>query len=492
MNQDRHHCRGQDGRNRSVDTDNIPSWHPHHGQRNIPKSPRTWHDITPTGYSPGSPSADNKRRAQPPPQLPQPPPPSSPPLYPCLHPPPPHPPVITWHEILSECDEKHCSANLNCGETCWEHPKSTGSRVVSRPPAAHDADSKRGTSPGKPRPAAILSENGMERDISIDASRRCRRRDNTAAVNPADDTLQSQAAMLGNNGSDHPHRGLSPCYATGKLRRHDKITRPDANTQQDAWCPEPCPASFTHRASAPLTKRPHDPFAMVGGCGKGGDLRWQTPSEHVKRYVGSKHQTHGRETPLVASPHDEQTEPTTRRPPCQLQCTGKNSSVSSGSPSRRGSCIADCLLLAEHWLAESKKERLQSRTDAPGQRTSPLKVARSLGGSALGQSTTSRRDQGRLHEREPRGTTARLRGKAAAEWAAGESRRKDEEQMTGTPEITRLGRSKRRSVDDLFLFKRTVDTARRQNQDHRVAQEEKNITARPVSKKSSSFLHSEL
>lgn len=55
--------------------------------------------------------------------------------------------------------------------------------------------------------------------------------------------------------------------------------------------------------------------------------------------------------------------------------------------------------------------------------------------------------------------------------------------MTGTPEITRLGRSKRRSVDDLFLFKRNVDTTRRRNQDDKELQDNAIITGRPVSKR---------
>lgn len=482
------HRRGQDRRNQFAETD-IPSWHPHHDQQKVRKSPRNLDEITPKGYGgpPSHPSAESRRRARPPPQHPQPPPPSSPPPYPLLHihppPPPPHPPPVkTWHAIFSECQGKHYSDNLNSGETCWERPKPKGARANSRPPTPHD-----GTPTGKPRPAEIISKNSKTKEISIAASWRYDRCHNTAAANSAEGALQTQAAVLGNSGGDHPHCGFNPCYATGELPCQDKVARPDTNTQQRDCCSEPCRASFTHRASTPHTNRPYDPFAMVGGCGKGGNLSWQTSGDHVKWHGRSKHQTRVNEASLVASsPHDEkQTEPTSRRrrPLCQLHLrTGDTSSVSRGSPSRRASCIADCLSLAEHWLAESKKERLQSRTDAPGLSTSPLKAAHSLGDRALGRSTTSLGEQVRHLELETRGTTARLRSKAAAEWAAGEARRRDEEQMTGTPEITRLGRSKRRSVDDLFLFKRTADTARRQNQDDREAQEDIFNTGRPVSK----------
>lgn len=481
---------GQDRRNRLGATD-IPSWHPpRHDQQNIRKSPRALDEITPKGYDGPSthPSAESRRRARPPPQGPQPPPPSSPPPYPLLHmhppPPPPHPPpVITWHATFSECHGSHYPGNLSTGEICWEYPKSKGARANSRPPTAHD-----GTPPGKPRPAEVLSKNSKTQEMSISASWRCHRCHNTAAAaNSAEGTLQTQAAVLGDSGGDHPHCGFNPSCATGELQCHDKVARPDTNTQQGVCCPGPCRASFTLRASTPHTKRPYDPSAMVGGCGKEGNFSCQTSDDHVKWQARNKHQTRVNEASLVvSSPRDKkQTKPTgrRRRPLCQLHLrTGGNSSVSTGSPSRRASCIVDCLLLAEHWLAESKKERLQSRTGAPGLSTSPLKVSHSLGDSVLGRSTTPLGEQVRPLELETRGTTARLRSKLAAEWAAGEARRRDELEMTGTPEITRLGRSKRRSVDDLFLFKRTADTARRQNQDDREAQEDLFNTGRPVSK----------
>lgn len=334
------------------------------------------------------------------------------------------------------------------------------------------------------RPALILSKNGKKQDIAT--SWGCRRRDNTAATKPADDTLQPKAVVLRNSGSDHPYCGVNLCY-TGKLRCQDKAARPDANTQQGACYPDPSHVSFIHQASAPYLKRPYDPSAMVGGCGKGGDLRWQTSGEHIKRHARDTHQTRVNVASLIASsPHDEQqTDPTGRQALCQLQRTSKTSSVSRGSLSRHGSCIADYLLLAEHWLAESQKERLHSRTDGPD----PLKAAHSVTDSTLGQSTASLGNQVRPLELETRGTATRHRGKAAAEWAACEARRRDEEQMTGTPKITRLGRNKRRSVDDLFLFKRTADTARRQNQDDRAAQEDNLTTGRPVSKQTPFFSH---
>ena len=79
------------------------------------------------------------------------------------------------------------------------------------------------------------------------------------------------------------------------------------------------------------------------------------------------------------------------------------------------------------------------------------------------------------------GASARLRGKAAAVWAAMEAKQREEEEMTGTPEITRLGQSKHRSVDDLFLFQRNVEASRRHRQDERDTREESLLTGRPVS-----------
>ena len=501
MNREDYYRRDQDPLNRLGETE-ISSWHPHHHEQHIPKSTRTFDEITPKGYVlPNHPSAGSKRRARPPPQVPQPPPPSAPPPYPLLHlhppPPPPHPPpIITRPVTFSKSYGKSYSGYLNSDETCREHPKSKVAQTTSRPHAAHDADSKRGTSPGQQRPAVIFTTNGKKQDMSMAAPRGCHRRKNTAAANPADDTLQSKAVVLGNSGSDHPHCGFNLCYTgklrcyAGKLRCQDKVARPDANTEQGSCYPDPCQSSFTHQTSVPYLKRPDDPSVMVGGCGKGGDLSWQTSGEHVKRHARKKHQARVNEASFVASsPHDKrQTDPTSRRPLCQLQRISITSSVSRDSTSRRGSCIADYLLLAEQWLAKSQKERLHSLTDGPD----PLKGAYSLTDSALGQSTTSLGDQVRPLELKTRGTAACLRGKAAAEWAAGEARRRDEEQMTGTPKITRLGRNKRRSVDDLFLFKRTADTARRRNQDDRVAREENLNTGRPVSKQSPFFSHTEL
>lgn len=330
--------------------------------------------------------------------------------------------------------------------------------------------------------------------MSIDAASDCRRKENTAVTKPADDTLLSQAIFPGNSGGDNPNCEVNPCYyATAKLPCHDnKVARPDAYTHQDACCSEPCQALFARHASAPAMKRPYDPPAVVGGCGMGDDLGGQTSGEHIKRRARSKQPMCVKGASRVASTHEEQTEPTGRRPLRQIQRTGKNCSVSTGPPSRRGPCIADCLSLADHWLAESKKERLQSWMNRPGQSISPPKAAHSLGDSVLYQPTTPLCDQDHPLELKTRGASVRLRGRAAAEWAAGAARRRDEKQMTGTPEITRLGRSKRRSVDDLFLFKRTADTARRQNQDDREAQEDNFITGRPVSKRFPSFLRNEL
>lgn len=73
-------------------------------------------------------------------------------------------------------------------------------------------------------------------------------------------------------------------------------------------------------------------------------------------------------------------------------------------------------------------------------------------------------------------------GRAAAELAAYDAWRKEDREMTGKPKITRLGRSKQRSIDDLFLYRRNADAARRKKQLEVDAMEDKLLTGRPVSR----------
>ncbi|CAM9588626.1 unnamed protein product [Ectocarpus fasciculatus] len=60
--------------------------------------------------------------------------------------------------------------------------------------------------------------------------------------------------------------------------------------------------------------------------------------------------------------------------------------------------------------------------------------------------------------------------------------------MTGRPEITRRGRNKQRSVDDLFLFQRNAEASRRRRHDERETHENKLVTGKPETCRRSAVL----
>ncbi|CAM9360110.1 unnamed protein product, partial [Hapterophycus canaliculatus] len=152
--------------------------------------------------------------------------------------------------------------------------------------------------------------------------------------------------------------------------------------------------------------------------------------------------------------------------------------------SSRATRIATSLLQAENWLArnepEVEVEHPRSHALTRSGRTQPR--SRTTHGATRSPCTPvdERVQVGMPTCDEGSGaTTSRLRGRAAAVWASIQLQRREEEEMTGKPEITRLGRSKQRSVDDLFLFQRNVEASRRQKRDEREAHENKSMTGRP-------------
>eukprot|EP00903_Cladosiphon_okamuranus_P007720 g7480.t1 len=151
------------------------------------------------------------------------------------------------------------------------------------------------------------------------------------------------------------------------------------------------------------------------------------------------------------------------------------------------------VVTAEEWLANNDEDTIGvgqrgGRRRGSGQTDFSAQASETCARRASGVSLASRdpqaevqgalQDSGAIRHELPSGS-ARLRGKAAAVWAAMEAKQKEKEEMTGTPEITRLGRSKHRSVDDLFLFQRNVEASRRHKQDERDTQEERLVTGRP-------------
>lgn len=154
--------------------------------------------------------------------------------------------------------------------------------------------------------------------------------------------------------------------------------------------------------------------------------------------------------------------------------------------------VASSLLQAKDWLANNEEEidvgqkcRRRGSSQINCAKKSETCARRAVGtplaprGDQMGEREVHQ-DRGMVSHEFP-GASARLRGKAAAVWAAMEAQHKEEEEMTGTPEITRLGQSKHRSVDDLFLFQRNVEASRRHKRDERDTQEERLVTGRPVS-----------
>ncbi|CAM9603319.1 unnamed protein product, partial [Scytosiphon promiscuus] len=201
----------------------------------------------------------------------------------------------------------------------------------------------------------------------------------------------------------------------------------------------------------------------------------------MKRVLRGKREgvMHPEETTPVPSRHGkaEACCPRTQRSKIPLKSEGPESS--SGATR-----VATSLLRAENWLAKNEPEveleRPRSRTLTPDR--TRLRPKSSRGATRLSCKPVGSCDERVMACRvEGSGatTTARLRGRAAAVWASVQAQRREEEEMTGKPEITRLGRSKRRSVDDLFLFQRNVEDSRRRKRDRREAHEKKLVTGRP-------------
>lgn len=163
--------------------------------------------------------------------------------------------------------------------------------------------------------------------------------------------------------------------------------------------------------------------------------------------------------------------------------------LASGAAASRS--VASSLMQAEDWLANNEEEievGPQRRRRGSGQ-TDRVRKSETRGRRALDTSLASRDDQLNVQRvqsdrgvvgQELSGASVRLRGKAAAVLAAMKLQQKEEEEMTGTPEITRLGQSKHRSIDDLFLFQRNIDASRRHKQYERDTKEESLVTGRPV------------
>lgn len=197
--------------------------------------------------------------------------------------------------------------------------------------------------------------------------------------------------------------------------------------------------------------------------------------------------------------HPEETTPAPRRrgetETLRRKDDAKNMPPKAGNPEQpsRARGLPTSLLQAEKWLAqnelEAELERPRSRALIRSERARSRSKSSRRGTRRSCTPVGSRGERVRAdapqNDEASGATTTRLRGRAAAVWASVEAQRREEEEMTGTPEITRLGRSKQRSVDDLFLFQREVEASRRRKRDEREAHEDNLVTGRPVSTDSS-------
>lgn len=154
---------------------------------------------------------------------------------------------------------------------------------------------------------------------------------------------------------------------------------------------------------------------------------------------------------------------------------------------RGPSPVSGPLLRAEDWLAQNDLDQIRCRESADALDVGKLQT-RPLASKHLIEIRSSPVLAGKDFDNEgvnnpsyPHSDTdVRLTGMAAAEWEVYEARRKLDLEMTGKPAITRLGRSKKRSVDDLFLYRQKVDASRRQRKLDMEAMEAKELTWQPV------------
>lgn len=422
----------------------------------------------------GNRKAENTRHAPPPPP-PSPPPPSAAPPFP----PPPPPPIKTWHAISVESNGRNYYCNLNTGETCWEPPEAP--HTVSGEPVVHDGTvEKLGTAVTvKSRSTVILSKRGKLQYRPGMVSLRCYGTENPKL---AAEALRTRDAKLGRHGGSNPPCERTQVDATDKLPRRGQVAEP-GKVAKPRERPTFYRASPKRRPSALAVEHPNEPPPTAAeNAGVGAPLaRHKYPEDYEE--VEPRMQLARLEGETFVGGRHGQTNSRGRRDTAESE-----GSASSDPTSRQGSFVAGSLLRAEEWLTRNEPELRQRQTNGSSPSESSPSSDNSRGASISRQPATPLSSRAKNLERETPAATVRLRGKAAAEWEASEARRREDEHMTGKPEITLLGQSKKRSVGDLFLYKRKVEAARRQNQDDREMEERKLLTGRPVSWCSQVFL----
>lgn len=153
------------------------------------------------------------------------------------------------------------------------------------------------------------------------------------------------------------------------------------------------------------------------------------------------------------------------------QAMARDNSYPSSFVSHRGHDVPKSLLWAEEWLKSNDPEprRNNRATSSVAGRTKAAK-SHFFGCYSAGP-----------WNKEP-ALEEKLHSKATVDTRSVENRADGQqvEEITGKPEITRLGRSKQRTVDDLFLYQRTAEATRRRKKSQRKAAEDSLLTGRPV------------
>lgn len=371
----------------------------------------------------------------------------------------------------------------------WEPPASQGARVILAPPVVHhDVGGNCRAVTVRSRSTVVVSKDGKLRHrASMPLLRSRVRKKATTATEAIDENYTWRTDMPEKvNGGDPPGE-VNQIQKTNETRHPSRIGRCKRVTQ-----PEFHP---THHLAS--TKRPF-PTPVHGTARQGGGNRGEIPIRQAPFECGKKHEQRKQRScqesaRLLISRRGE--ENSTRR--CR-KSRNEDPLVACGPPLRRGSCFPVSLDRAENWLAKmepqlyrcrgsnssqkqlvsSEQEVEPSRTSGPNridgisEMESPLKASNSC------KTTTLRTDQ--VVNKTPRVAT-RLRGRAAAEWEVAKARLREDEEMTGKPEITPLGRSKQRSVDDLLLYKINTQAARQQKQNDKEALEDNFLAGRTVS-----------
>ncbi|CAM9950208.1 unnamed protein product, partial [Ectocarpus sp. 6 AP-2014] len=356
--------------------------------------------------------------------------------------------------------------NLDTGETTWDPPPQSREGATSGPPPA--ATNRSGALTVRSRSSVILSKGGK-----IQFGRSC------SAV-----ASRSEAPK-------HPtvvHKG-------GRLGTTDELDDGGGRTLKTGTTGGGVVRSTLDQASTLPARNVESksPGAEREGCTSSRQAPVQKDGDETKRVLGSPQRSVG--CPEESTPLPKWSG--LKKPTRQRAKRVEEPPTSKPAPSSQGNhLVASSLQQAEHWLATNEPESELGRPyRRRGPDQTPPKPDFSLGTREIsGRFATpthvedaSQKEGVPMHE-PPAATTARLRGQAAAVREAMESRRKEAEEMTGRPEITRRGRNKQRSVDDLFLFQRNAEASRRRRHDERETHENKLVTGRPETCRRSAVL----